>query len=147
MPFLSDEYTWEQLSEVRNGDYAFVEEGLSKLSTVIGMDSENILFSAENAIADEQTAFLYFKKGDVKKEKKLTLNAAFNQVFGEALKPLGFKKVKSRYPYYARIINEEIIHVITYISKASSYRGKKAFEIYGGVASVYRENIDFSKKL
>jgi len=30
----------------------------------------------------------------------MTLNAAFKKVFGEALEPLGFKKIKGNYTYF-----------------------------------------------
>ncbi len=79
-----------------------------------------------------------------KEVKKLSLNAAFKLVFGEALEPLGFKLVKSRYPYFVRIINGEILHIITIKTEQASYPEDKAFTILGGIATVYRPKIDFS---
>ena len=70
--------------EVRNGDYTFVEDGLAELAPLIGMDSSNISFTSEDANADDDTVFLYFKSAG-KKAKKFTLNAAFMQGFGQAL--------------------------------------------------------------
>ena len=143
-PLLEGDHTWEQLLEVQKAHYVFIEDGISEIAPIIGLTSKSILFSADNVENDEFTATLCFRKNATKKEMKLTLNKAFDIVFGEALKPLGFQKIKSRYPYYIKLVNNEIIHVITYISTTSSVPGKKAFEVYGGVASIYRDTIDFS---
>lgn len=51
--FLSADSTWEQFMSVVQGDYVFVEDGLSELAPVIEMDSGNILF--EYADSDEKT--------------------------------------------------------------------------------------------
>ena len=140
--FLSDGSTWEQFKEILGGEYVFVEDGLAQLAPVIGMDSGNLLFSAEDDVDDESAVFLDFKKAEAKKEKKLTLNAAFKQVFGEALEPLGFQVVKSRYPYLVRVINDEILHVISIRPRQAEYPEDKAFSILGGIATVYRKSID-----
>ncbi len=69
----------------------------------------------------------------------MTLNAAFVKVFGEALEPLGFKKIKSKYPYFVRVVpGGEIIHVVTIISEHGLIRNEKVFKICGGVATIYR---------
>ena len=108
-----------------------------------GVDSGIILFEYEDADENsENFCYLSFRKSSSKKEKKLTLNAAFKQVFGEALEPLGFQIVKGKYPYFVRVVNWEILHVITYTTESSGVGGKKAFQIYGGVATVYRDNLD-----
>lgn len=139
--FISADSTWEQFVSVVQGDYVFVEDGLSELAPVIGMDSDNILFEYEDADENnENICFLSFRKAGSKKEKKLTLNAAFKQVFGETLEPLGFIKVKSNYPYYARLINQEIVHVISFIPEKSG--GLNCFRVLCGVATVFRKNID-----
>lgn len=140
---LSENSTWERFTAVQQGDYIFVEDGLSKLAPLINMDSRNILFEAADANeSDENTCFLYFKKASTKKTKKLTLNAAFKQVFGEALEPLGFVKIKSKHPYFVRVVNDEILHIITF---DKDYPGE--FSVFGGIATVYREKIDFDQNL
>ena len=143
-PFLTEGTSWDEFNNIKNGDYVFVEDGLSELAPAIGMNSRNIVFEADEAVEDEQTVFLNFRKADAKKEKKLTLNAAFKQVFGETLEPLGFIKIKSRHPYYVRLINGEILHVITF--KKDNYE-KDRFEIYGGVATIYKPLIDFDQNV
>ena len=142
--FLADGTTWERFMEVRNGDYTFVEDGLAELAPLIGMDSCNIGFTSEDAIADDDTVFLYFKSAG-KKPKKLTLNAAFKQIFGQALEPLGFQLTKGKYPYFVRVINDEILHVITIRSVSAGFPDYGAFELYGGVATIYRNKIDLAK--
>lgn len=140
---LSEDSTWERFTAVQQGDYVFVEDGLAELAPLLGMDSRNILFDAEDASeSDENTCFLYFKKASTKKPKKLTLNAAFNQVFGEALEPLGFAKIKSKHPYYVRVVNGEILHIITF--KKDIYC-KNTFNVFAGIATVYRKEIDFNQ--
>ena len=108
------------------------------------MDEENITFSAEDAEEDEQTIFLNFNKAAAK-EKRLTLKAAFIKVFGEALGSLGYKKVNGSNPYLVRVIGNEIIHVITFVTN-STVSGLKSFEICGDVRSIYNSSNYFSKK-
>ena len=83
------------------------------------------------------------KENSLTPSEKLTLKSAFTKVFGEALEPLGFKKVKSRYPYYARLVNDEIVQVITIVSRPDDQ-----FEILGGIATIYRQelSLDISPK-
>lgn len=140
---LSENSIWERFREVQQGDYVFVEDGLSELAPLINMDSRNILFEAADANeSDENNCFLYFKKASTKKPKKLTLNAAFKQVFGEALEPLGFVKIKSKHPYYVRVVNGEILHIITFQKESFC---KNAFNVFAGIATVYRKEIDFDQ--
>ena len=48
-PFLSMDGTWERFIEICSKDEVFVEDSLSELAPIIGMDSSNILFSADDA--------------------------------------------------------------------------------------------------
>ena len=141
---LSKDSTWECFMAVQQGDYVFVEDGLKELAPILGMDSRNILFDAEDATeSDENTCFLYFKKTSTKTPKKLTLNAAFKQVFGAALEPLGFVKIKSKYPYFVRPIGDEIIQIIAL--EIRSYDSKyNLINILGGIETVYRSEINLS---
>jgi hypothetical protein len=70
-----------------------------------------------------------------------TLNKVFLEVFGEALTPLGFKKIKGRHPYFVRLIGDEIIHVISCVNRPSQTKDFKDFIVIGGVATVYRQRI------
>ncbi len=141
-PLLEKGYSWRQLLDVQNGDYVFVEEGLSEIAPIIGMDSEGILFDADSYSDDKRTVSLYFKKIVAKKEKKLTINAAIKQVFEGTLKPLGFKRVRSSYPYYVRIVDGKIAHVISVINQKTNNTTQTT--IIAGIATVYRIRIDFS---
>lgn len=129
---------------VVQGDYVFVEDGLSELAPVIEMDGRNILFEYDDADENnENFCYLSFRKASSKKEKKLTLNAAFKQIIGEALEPYGFKIIKGRHPYIVRVINNEILHIITFCPESPEYPEDKAFSIMGGVATIYRKKITF----
>ncbi len=154
LQFLSAGSTWEQVIEVKKGEYVFVEEGLTKLAAIIGISPGNITFSAEDANEhDNSTVILDFKKArsaitmswagkEIKPPKPLTLNAAFKQIIGKALEPFGFKVIKGRHPYIVRVINNEILHIITFRTESPDYsEGDKAFAIMGGIATVYRKKI------
>ena len=145
-PFLAEGMTWEKLCNILNDseEYTFVEDCLSELAPIIGMDDSNILFSAEDAEEDEHTVFLDFKKAAAK-EKKLTFVSAFKLVFGEMLEPMGYKYFKKgKYPYFVKVINNEILHIISYRHISSSIVGHKAMEIHGGAISLYRRKIDLT---
>lgn len=143
--------TWEQLSEIWNKNEVFVEDALYKAASMLGIEPKYMVSDHEdfNGAADEDTNIvpLFFKKKiTVSKggEKKLTLNGAFKQVFGEALEPLGFKKIKGRQPYFVRVVGNEILHVITYRNESADHIAQKSFNILGGVTTVYRDNIDLT---
>ncbi len=153
-PFLCDNSTWEQFNEVRNGDYVFVEEGLSKLASIIGIDVCNITLAADEVDeSDKNIFFIDFKKARSaitmsqngktveKNAKKLTLNAAFKQVFGDILESLGYKKLNIRYPMYAKLINNEIVKVIG----MEDIKSDSHFSINVGVTTVYRREIELHK--
>ena len=155
-PFISKESSWEQFTQVCGSDEVFIEDGLSKLAPIIGMNSYNITFSAEDADEiDTSCAFLDFKSArsfitmsrDGKtvetQPQKFTINAAFKQIFGDALEPYGFKTIKGRYPYLVRLINNEILHVITFYPENPYYPYDKAFAVVGGVATIYRKRLSF----
>ena len=74
-----------------------------------------------------------------------TFGTTFKRIYGEGLKKYGFKKIKGRQPYFVRMIGDEIIHVITYRPVNAYNFSHKEYEIYGGIATVYRANIDLDK--
>ena len=141
--------SWEQLSEIWNKNEVFVEDALYEAAAMLGIEPKYMVSDCEdfNSTTDEDTnvAQLFFKnKITVSKggEKKLTLNAAFKQVFGEALEPLGFVKIKSKYPYYVRVLNGEVVQVV-----AVKEEFENTFDIVSGIATVYRNEIDLSKSV
>lgn len=138
-PLLTENGTWEQVTEIQNGSYIFAEDALESFAQLIGMDGEQIMLDNEDT--DDSAMVIYFKKAG---EKKLTLNGAFKQVFGEALEPLGFKMIKGRQPYFVRVVGDEILHIITYRNESADYITQKSFNILGGVITVYRDNIDLT---
>jgi hypothetical protein len=153
-PLLEKGYSWRQLLDVQNGDYVFVEEGLSEIAPIIGIAKNNIVFTAEDAKEnDNSTVILDFKIArpaiimsragkEIKPPKSITLNAAFKQIIGKALEPFGFKVIKGRHPYIVRVINNEILHIITFRTESPDYsEGDKALAIMGGIATVYRKKI------
>ena len=139
--------TWEQLSEKWNKDGVFVEDTLYEAASVLGIEPKYMVSDYEDfeSEADKDTNIIpmFFKK---KNERTLSLNAAFKQVFGEALEPLGFVKIKvAKLTYFVRVVNDEILHILTYRELRTRKTGYKSFEILGGVVSLYRRTIDFTK--
>lgn len=147
-PFLKSGSTWEQLYEVWRGTYVYAEEGLIDMAPMLGMDQNNIATDYHNKVADNKKIFnLYLRKkkrnivcnNKSTDEKKITLNAAFKKVFGQALEPLGFIRIKTGYPYYVRLIGKEIIHVISFCKDSSN-----SIYIVGGVNTIYNNDINLS---
>ena len=78
------------------------------------------------------------------KLKKLTLKSAFTQVFGEALEPLGFVKLKkTKEPCYVRIVGDGIINVITYRTLSAYKTSYKNVEMRLGILSLYNPELIF----
>ena len=94
-PILAPGKTWEQISEIWNKNEVFVEDALYEAASVLGIEPKYMVSDYEDfeSKADKDTNIIpmFFKK---KNERTLSLNAAFKQVFGEALEPLGFVKIK-----------------------------------------------------
>ena len=79
-----------------------------------------------------------------KSNDTFNLDDVFRKYIGAELEKKGFKRIKSRYPYYVRTVNGEIIHAVTYIEKHNIYTKLRSFEVYGGVGTIYRPGYDFS---
>ena len=138
-------------SETAAKDGTFVEDTLGELAAVLGMDSYYICADfdeiLEKADGGNSIVTFYFKKA---KEKSISLNAAFVKVFEEGLEPLGFKKIKYPYPYFLRLVNDEVVHIITF-TKWSDHPyidGFYApdygqFDILCMVKTIYSSDFDF----
>jgi len=142
---LTEGCTWEQLSAIWAKDGVCVEDALCGSAPLLGIEPEYMTADYNElcykARDDKNITALYFKKA-----KSMSLNTAFKKVFGEALEPIGFKLIKSKYPYFVRVVpGGEIIHVITLLNEPSYQRGKKCFKIFGGIATVYRDEIDLTQ--
>ena len=142
-PFLSNDSTWDRFIGICSKEEVFVEDCLAGLAPVIGMDSSNLLFSADAATEDENTVFLGFVKEAVK-EKKRSLDSTFKSVYGEFLEPKGFKLLNSKYPYFVRIIDDEIIQTIS-ITKEKNILNKdyESFSLCIGVSLMSLPLTDF----
>lgn len=145
-PLIANGKTWEQFSEAAAAREVFVDDALGKVAAVIGIDPYYIDadFDDVSEKADNHNVeTVYFKKSNVK-EKNVSLNAAFKKMFGKALEPLGFKLIKSRHPYFVRVVTDEIVHVITFRNDKRCYDpGRDYISIEGGAATVYRAKITF----
>lgn len=135
----------EKFLAVIGQDSVFVEDTLYDMGKNLGITSAVMTWCydefQEKIGQDENVIPLSFRKAA---EKKITLNAAFKQVFGEALEPLGFKLIKSKHPYFVRVVSDEIIHVISYYNHRHGSDHDNNIVIKGGVATVYRKEIDLT---
>ncbi len=132
--------SWEQVEAIQNGSYTFAEEAVSEFAPVIGMDGENVLLDNDSKVDEKNAITLYFKTA---KEKKLTLKTAFIKYFGEILLPIGFEKVTiNKQPYFLRVVNGEILQILTYQQVSARKIGFKTFEICYGIKTLYRGFID-----
>ena len=137
----------EQFLAVIGQNSTFVEDILSELAVVLGILPEYICADYSELSDAENAAQLFFKRAAVK-AKAISLNAAFKQVFGEALEPLGFKLIKSKYPYFVRVASNEIVHYVMIANERADGRGYngviyKCFNVFCGVSTVYNSKIDF----
>ena len=83
-------------------------------------------------------------EGESENKMGKSLQSEFVKYYKEKLEPLGFKKVKGRQPYFVRVVNDEILHIFTFMGIMSRIQGYKAFDLLCGVATVYRKEINFS---
>lgn len=145
---------WEQFSNITEKSEVFVENTLAELAKTLGIDSDYICANFSEILeisnSDRNITAFYFKKSTVK-TKSISLNTAFIKVFGEALEPMRFKKIKCSYPYFVRIVGGEVIHIITY-SKMSGHpvvdgwerENYGQYDIIGKVETVYSRDRDIS---
>ena len=147
-PLLAEGRTWEQFPETVAKNAVFVEDTLEELAEILEIEPSYICADFEDITekGGSNVTTFYFKKAA--KSNTMSLNAAFKQVFGEALEPLGFKLIKSKYPYFVRVVSNEIVHYVTFANETADGRGAfgvkyKCFSIYCGVSTVYNSKIDF----
>jgi hypothetical protein len=72
-----------------------------------------------------------------------SIKTIFNEVYSEGLAEYGFKKVPGKYPYFARMVGDEIIQVITYRTVSNGGPDLRQFVLLAGVITVYRKNLKF----
>ena len=70
-----------------------------------------------------------------------SLQTEFVKYYKEKLEPYGFKKVKGRQPYFVRVVNDEILHIISFRNEFTIKQYCKAFAVQFGVATLYRKEI------
>ena len=145
-PLLVSGKTWEQLSEIWNKNEVFVEDALCGAASMLGIEPKYMIsdYKDFNDTADKDTnvVSLFFKKKITainSGEKKLTMNAAFKQIFGEALEPMGFVKAKTKYPYYIRFVDNSFLQII-----GLKKEKENIFNIIAGIATIYRPEIDLN---
>ena len=143
---LMNDRTLEQFSALCKDTDVFVESSLTKIAPLLDMECAHILFDIDDFSCDTDHTFtLYFRKKENPKERKMTVNTAFIQVFGKELEPQGFVRLKKmKHPYFVRLINDDILHIVTYRKISSPKLGYQNIEILGGAISLYRRTIDFS---
>jgi len=149
-PLLSEGKTWGEFTEICNGSYTLVEDVLCEIAPLLGMNPKSVTTDydccEEGVSGMPNVTNLYFKKAQQPSIKKVaSLDTVFKQVFGEALAPLGFVKIKGRQPYFVRLIGDEVVHIITCMNEWSGHPDWKDFNIMGGVATVYRQCMSLEK--
>ena len=129
---------WSKVREIQQGDYTFAEDALCAFGEIIGCD--NML--AEFGEGGDNAVRIYFKKGA---QKKLTLNSAFKEVFGEKLIPMGFKFIGGR--SFVRLVNNEVIQTVSCIkgSPLGAYgldEGSDViYQIWFAISTVYDDEM------
>jgi len=73
-----------------------------------------------------------------------TLKSTIYKKYDKELIEKGFKRSKGKYPYYVRLINDEILHIITFRKLNSGDANYGLFTVLGGIATVYREKLNLS---
>ena len=71
----------------------------------------------------------------------MTFKKAFKDVYKETLCEEGFR-YNSKYGFYMKLVNEELLEYITHISVGSTIKGCRRFMVLAGIASVYCDSID-----
>ena len=144
-PLLNNGVSWEQFIEIVHGDYVFVEEGLAKLSGVLNNGSMfSEVHDTDCGMAFEKARPKITVK-NCKSDKKLNIVSAFRQVFGEHLKTRGFVQLKKSKYIFGRLIDGEILQVVTIRTKKEI--GRTSYSVCGGISTVYRKAIDLNETI
>lgn len=135
-PLLEKGYSWRQLLDVQNSNYVYVEEGLSELSPIIGLDGEGMLITADSYNGDKHTVLLHFKKNTVKLGRTVTFATAFKKMCNEMLIPKGFSSLNSNYPYYVRVTDEGIVQSVSFAKIKTCNPSTEGFTICIGLSLI-----------
>ncbi|MCI8669104.1 MAG: hypothetical protein HFI34_06230 [Lachnospiraceae bacterium] len=72
---------------------------------------------------------------------ELTINKAFQEVFGKELETHGFYKMK-RSKYYVKLINGEIFQYISYANESPGIKGYRGFTMEAGMLTIYSQSLE-----
>lgn len=76
----------------------------------------------------------------------MTLKKAFKDTFSHRLEELGFK-YNSKEGIFFRVINNELVQYITYVTTPSLIKGYKAYKMFFGIFSIYTYSLTKEKLL
>lgn len=86
------------------------------------------------------------KAKEIRQKKVKSVSNAFYGVFAEvyerALEPYGFKKVKGKHPFFVRLVNNEIIHVVSIFREPQVDPEMVEYGIFGAVFTIYSYNFE-----
>lgn len=114
--------------------YGTAAETASALAPLLHLGRDKLLTDAKYGEAAADTVTMHFKAAPAA-EKKLTVRAVFRQIYGEALKPLGFAYARTKEPCLIRRAGDDLIHII-------GIRDMKNFIVpFAGAATLYRAEL------
>ncbi|SFD18913.1 hypothetical protein [Ruminococcus albus] len=138
--------TWETFRKIQQDCYVSAEDGLTKIAPCLCMD-ENLITFALSELHDysDTTVTLNFKKTAAHTETKLTMKKGFESVYGELLNQNGFTLLKSKHPYFVRVIDNLMIQSISFAKEKSMDSAHDGFTICVGVNLTSTPMTDFDQ--
>lgn len=137
-------HTEEELNAAIHYESAFAEDILAETGKLADMDV-SLLYCDES---DDRLVNLYFGRA-AGKAGKPTIGSIFVDTYRKVLEPAGFRLIKTKYPYFARLVNGEILQYISYMKQPSDLIENAArltnFVIVGGFSTVYCTDISLHK--
>lgn len=129
-PLLNTGIPFEQLSNVWSSSEVFCEDALGKSADLFGIEKDNIFADYQYLEYNnsENSVQLCFRKKSsesthIKISPQPTVSAVFNEIFGEALIPLGFQSVKDdTEDTFVKVIDKELMQVIKCYKRGTKNR-------------------------
>ena len=128
-PFVIDGYTFQDLNALCDNDNS---DSDSKFAHIIGIDRLHI--DADSAVYTLSFAH----------KKQVNFKNIFSDVIGNRLEKANFIKLKTKYPYWVRLIDNEVIQIITYDIPRQD---KNSFLILTSLQTVYSLDLNLDESV
>ena len=135
----------EKMIKIKSKSYVFAEDAACDMAELSGIDKGFIVAESDEIQNTDTVIILRYKK---KNKKTPSFNKRWMEMFLNVLQPYGFRQVKSKQPYVARMVGDDIVQVIGFARTPiiNQFGRERKLIIYAGIETTFRKEINLDIK-